>query len=67
MALIADVARTATVGAAEDCALLRIDAAAFWDILSRNIQLSLFIETIADHRSRETQSFKTATCTKEVG
>jgi CRP-like cAMP-binding protein len=54
IALIADVPRTASVIATEECMLLTIDSDNFWNILSENINLSMFIEAVAEHRARET-------------
>ncbi len=53
IALLADTKRTATVKTAEPTAILKIDAAAFWDVLSNNINMATLIENVAASRLGE--------------
>ena len=53
IALLADTERTATVKTAEPTAILKIDAAAFWDVLSNNINMATLIENVAESRLGE--------------
>ena len=53
IALISNVPRTASVRATEDCILVKLDGDTFWKILTENIGLSMFIETVAESRTRE--------------
>ena len=50
IALLADSKRTATVKTSEPTAILKIDAAAFWDVLSNNINMATLIENVAESR-----------------
>jgi len=50
IALIANVPRTATVRTINETLLLKIDSTTFWRILSENIHMSLYIETVAEMR-----------------
>jgi cAMP-dependent protein kinase regulator len=53
IALIADVPRTATVRAADVGVVLRIDSQVFWSLLAENMNLSLFIESVAEKRAND--------------
>ena len=53
VALIANVPRTATVKTKEDCLFLYIEDKKFWDILSENIELAMYIESVGRHRQAE--------------
>lgn len=53
VALIANVPRTATVKTKEDCLFLFIEDKKFWDILSDNIELAMYIESVGRHRQSE--------------
>jgi CRP-like cAMP-binding protein len=50
IALIADIARTASVRALEDSLCLQLQAPAFWRILSENFRMALGFETLAEER-----------------
>ena len=50
IALIANIPRTATVRAIEDCHLLVIGENDFWSILSENLGLAMFIEAVGQVR-----------------
>ena len=50
VALIANVPRTATVKTVEDSLFLYIEDARFWNILSENIELAMYIESVGRHR-----------------
>ncbi|MBF0363057.1 MAG: cyclic nucleotide-binding domain-containing protein, partial [Oligoflexia bacterium] len=50
IALIADIARTATVRTREKCLFLFIEGDTFWKILSNNIDLAMYIESVGRHR-----------------
>jgi CRP-like cAMP-binding protein len=53
VALIANVPRTATVHAVEDSLFLYIEDKDFWQILSDNIELAMYIESVGRHRMGE--------------
>lgn len=53
VALIANVPRTATVKTLEECLFLFIEDKKFWDILSENIELAMYIESVGRHRQSE--------------
>lgn len=53
VALIANVPRTATVKTVEDCLFLYIENKNFWKILSQNIELAMYIESVGRHRMDE--------------
>lgn len=53
VALIADVPRTATVYASEESLFLYIEDKKFWKILSQNIELAIYIESVGRHRMGE--------------
>jgi hypothetical protein len=40
--------------------LLQLDSEAFWEILAENSQFSLFIESVAEMRERDSQPLKEA-------
>lgn len=50
IALIADIPRTATIHTKEDCLFLFIEDKQFWDILSENVELAMYIEHIGHDR-----------------
>ncbi len=50
IALFAGVPRTATIRCVGPCLLLRLESGAFWEILSKNLALSTFIESVAEKR-----------------
>lgn len=50
ISLITNLPRTATIRSLTECVLHRIRSEKFWVILARNIELSVFIETLADAR-----------------
>lgn len=50
IALLANVARTATVQAEEECLMLTLDSDTFWEILSENIGFAMCIEAVAELR-----------------
>jgi cAMP-dependent protein kinase regulator len=60
IAVMAQVPRTATIRASEECVLLRLESDAFWEILAENTQFSLFIESIAELRERDSELLKAA-------
>lgn len=53
VALIANVPRTASVRTVEDSLFLYIEDKEFWDILSSNIELAMYIESVGRHRLAE--------------
>jgi CRP-like cAMP-binding protein len=53
VALIANVPRTATVKTMEDSLFLYIEDKKFWDILSENIELAMYIESVGRLRMAE--------------
>jgi CRP-like cAMP-binding protein len=53
ISMIADVPRTATIYALEHTQVLKISRDAFWEILSQNINMAMFIESIGEMRIRE--------------
>ena len=53
VALIANVPRTATVKTIEDSLFLYIEDKKFWAILSQNIELAMYIESVGRHRLQE--------------
>ncbi len=56
IALIADVARTATVKTVEDCMFLYIEDKNFWKILSSNVELAIYIESVGQARMTKGQN-----------
>ncbi|HXH31349.1 MAG TPA: cyclic nucleotide-binding domain-containing protein [Bacteriovoracaceae bacterium] len=50
VALIANVPRTATIKTCEDSLFLYIEDEKFWNILSENIELAMYIESVGRHR-----------------
>ena len=57
IALIADVPRTATITARERTVVLKIGADAFWETLSQDIRMALFIESVGQMRIQEDIDF----------
>ena len=53
IALIANIPRTGTARTMEPCVLFKLSFDAFWEVLVQNIDLGVFIETIAEGRLRE--------------
>ncbi len=53
VALIANVPRTATVRTLEDSLFLFIEDKKFWDILSENIELAMYIESVGRSRMED--------------
>lgn len=53
VALIANVPRTATVRTLDECLFLYIEDKEFWKILSDNIELAMYIESVSRHRQVE--------------
>lgn len=53
IALIADIPRTGAIAAAEPLTLLKIGRESFWEILSQDLQMAVFIENVGEHRIRE--------------
>jgi CRP-like cAMP-binding protein len=53
ISMIADVSRTATVYAIDSTQVLKIGREAFWDILSLDINMAMFIESVGEMRIRE--------------
>jgi CRP/FNR family transcriptional regulator, cyclic AMP receptor protein len=53
ISMIADIPRTATIYATEDCKTLRITREAFWEILSKDINMAMFIESVGEMRVQE--------------
>lgn len=51
VALIANVPRTATVHAVEESLFLYIEDKKFWKILSENVELAMYIESVSSHRT----------------
>lgn len=58
ISLMAHIPRTATVKTKENTLLLEIPNAAFWEILTQNLDLALLIESIGAKRFDEAQEFK---------
>jgi CRP-like cAMP-binding protein len=52
IALIANVPRTASVKTMSDCLFLYIEDKEFWNILSENLELAIYIESVGHHRLR---------------
>lgn len=50
IALIANVPRSASVKTNEDCLFLFIEAKNFWEILSDNLELAMYIESVGHQR-----------------
>ncbi len=50
IALIANQKRTATVETLMDCMLLKLEADAFWDVLTENVNLAMCVEAMAEER-----------------
>jgi CRP-like cAMP-binding protein len=50
IALIVNVPRTATIHTTEECLFLYIEAKNFWKILSENIELAIYLETVGLER-----------------
>ncbi len=53
ISMIADIPRTGTIYALEDSQVLKIGREAFWEILSRDINMAMFIESVGEMRIRE--------------
>lgn len=53
MALISNKPRSATVRSLMDCELLQIQSKDFWDILSQNLNLAMYLESVS--RGRQNQ------------
>lgn len=53
ISMIADVPRTGTVHAREATQVLKISRTAFWEILSQDINMAMFIESVGEMRIRE--------------
>lgn len=53
IAIIADIPRTATVRAHETSIVLEMAASSFWEVLSQNIELAMFIEAVGESRLNE--------------
>lgn len=53
ISMIADVARTATIYAVEPVQVLKISRDVFWEILSMDITMAMFIESVGEMRIRE--------------
>jgi CRP-like cAMP-binding protein len=53
VSMIADVPRTATIYALEGTQILKINRDAFWEILSHDITMAMFIESVGEMRIRE--------------
>lgn len=51
--MIVDIPRTATIYAIDHVTTLKIGRDAFWEILSRDINMAMFIETVGELRIRE--------------
>lgn len=51
VALLANVPRTATVKVVEDSLFLCIDDKKFWNILSENIELAMYLENVSKYRT----------------
>ena len=58
ISLMAHIPRTATVVTKENALLLEIPSAAFWEVLTQNLDLALLIESIGAKRFTEGQQFK---------
>ena len=50
ISVIADIPRTGTITAIEDTLLLRISNDAFWEIVTQNIEMAMFIESVSEMR-----------------
>ena len=53
IALIADIPRTGTIQATETLTTLKVGRENFWEILSTDLQMAVFIENVGEHRIRE--------------
>ncbi len=53
ISLIADIPRTATVRAHEPTIVLEMAASSFWEVLSQNIELAMFVEAVGESRLNE--------------
>ena len=53
IALIADIPRTGAITALEPLTTLKIGRESFWEILSQDLQMAVFIENVGEHRIRE--------------
>lgn len=53
ISVIADVPRTATIYAMQDSQVLRIGKEAFWEILAKDLNMAMFIESVGEMRVRE--------------
>ncbi|MBL91538.1 MAG: hypothetical protein CMH56_06960 [Myxococcales bacterium] len=56
IALLADTPRTATVRTAESTSVLRIEAGAFWEVMTNNLNMAMTIENVAESRLGEAAS-----------
>ena len=53
IALIADIPRTGAIVAEEPLTTLKVERESFWEILSQDLQMAVFIENVGEHRIRE--------------
>ena len=53
ISMIADITRTATIYATQDCKTLRITREAFWEILAKDLNMAMFIESVGEMRVQE--------------
>jgi CRP-like cAMP-binding protein len=60
ISLVSNVPRTATVQTNEETLLLFIESSKFWNILSSNIELAMYIESVGRHRLSEVQEYDEA-------
>lgn len=54
---VADISRTASVLALESVLVLKINNEGFWDIITQNIEMAMFIETVSETRIQEDIEF----------
>ncbi len=54
---VADISRTASVVALENVLVLKINNEGFWDIITQNIEMAMFIETVSEARIQEDIEF----------
>jgi CRP-like cAMP-binding protein len=50
---VADISRTASIVALENVLVLKINNEGFWDIITQNIEMAMFIETVSETRIQE--------------
>jgi CRP-like cAMP-binding protein len=60
ISLVSNIPRTATVMTKEQTLLLFIESKRFWKILSENIELAMYIESIGQHRMSEAEQYDEA-------